>query len=59
MGGFNMLFTKEEKEVLNSILNKHLLEIENDEVLPGKTAEDFGIEVKYSEVLKSILKKIE
>lgn len=52
------MFTKEEKEVLNSILNKHLSEIEKNEKLPGKTAQDFGAEVKYAEIIKSILKKI-
>ena len=54
-----MTFTKEEKEVLVSILNKHILEVEKNKALPDDNFAAFGAELTYSEVLKSILKKVE
>lgn len=54
-----MTFTKEESEVLKSILNKHLEEVEKNEKISGMMAGELGAEVNYAQVLKSILKKIE
>ncbi len=54
-----MTFTKEEKQILKAILEKHISEVEKNKALPDDSFAEFGAELSYGEVLKSILKKIE
>jgi len=54
-----MEFTKREKEIIQSIIQKHLEEVESVEKNPGQEASEFAAEVKYVQALKGIIEKVE
>jgi len=54
-----MDLTSQEKEVIVSILKKHIAEVENTEHMANQMAAEFAGEVKYDEFLKGIITKME
>ncbi|MFP4111497.1 MAG: hypothetical protein ACLFUO_00715 [Candidatus Woesearchaeota archaeon] len=50
--------TKNEKELIVSILNKHLEEIRENENLLNQNLEQFAAEVKYENFVEKIINKL-
>lgn len=53
-----MEFTKEEKEVLRDLVEKHLVELKDNESMIDQTIEVLGTEMEYDEFLTKLLKKL-
>jgi hypothetical protein len=56
--GESMELTKQEKEVLKSLVEYHLKEVKSDMSLERDFAALFGAEVKYEAILRGLLKKL-